>query len=298
MKKIIFAIIFFIVVITLLVLVSFKGKKVNKKTAPIETEVSKKPEDMSVRKEAVPLNNPILVSFPKEGEKVGGEIFITGIAKGTWYFEGDFPIELVDSSGKVLVASYAKAQGEWMTEEYVPFSAFLKYPVDKKISAKLILKKDNSSDLDELDDQKEIPIILEPEKSTVRVFFSSRYLSREESICDKTYPVGRPATGTMAYAREALEQLLQGTTELEKELGYSTAIPLGVKIQNFEASSKVAKVDLSKELLQMDVDVACRRILIQSQIEETVKNASGIEKVVITVDGEVFPGEFPDEGPS
>ncbi len=242
-------------------------------------------------------NELIRVSFPREGEKIGGTIYVTGIAKGAWYFEGSFPVYLVDSSGKKLASTSASAQGGWMRKDFVPFSATLKYPVDRVTPAKLILQKDNPSGLRERDDSIEIPMTLEPKKTTAEVFFSSRYHDPNVSSCEQVFPVARPAFETMALTRQTLEELFEGPTEKERELGYTNNIPPNVKIQKLDTTTGVARVDLSREFLELDVDVACRRLLMQKQVEETIKNVSGAQKVIITVDGQAFPGEFPDEGP-
>ena len=83
----------------------------------------------------------IKVSFPQKNEKVGGIINVTGIARGGWYFEGEFPVSLEDLKGNELASGIAMAQGEWMTEDFVPFSASLTYRTDSSLSAKIILKR-------------------------------------------------------------------------------------------------------------------------------------------------------------
>lgn len=239
----------------------------------------------------------IQVSFPASGEKVGGEINVTGIAKGGWYFEGEFPIELLTPEGEKLAGFPALAEGEWMREDFVPFSAKLKYPVNQETKAKLVLHRNNPSDLREQDAQIEIPVILMPDVSSLRIFWGSKYLAPGVSICDQVFPAARSGSESMASSREALEQLLQGPTEKETKLGYFSAIPHGVKIQKFDATTGTARVDLSRELLELEADTACSRTFIQKQITETIKRASAAQAVFIEVDGKPFPGEFPSEGP-
>jgi hypothetical protein len=250
-----------------------------------------------VQEKSTSQNDLIRIGFPESGEKVGGTINVTGIARGAWYFEGEFPIYLVDSAGKKLADAPALAQGEWMTENFVPFSATLKYGVNKTTKAKLIVRKNNPSDLEGNNASVEIPVVLEPEISSAKIFFPSRHLAYGVSACDKVFPAARSVSESMAYARQALEALLGEPTGKEKDLGYYSSIPIGVKIQNFDSSTKIARVDLSKELLNLDVDVACRRMLITAQIKETIKSVSGASSVIITVDGKPFPGELPNEGP-
>ena len=102
----------------------------------------------------------IVVSSPIRGAEISSPLTIAGRARGTWYFEGSFPVKLVDQYGNVIATSYVTAQGEWMTTEFVPFLGTLQF--NNYISGqpgKLILQKDNPSGLPEHDDSIEIPIV-------------------------------------------------------------------------------------------------------------------------------------------
>jgi hypothetical protein len=50
-------------------------------------------------------------------------ITISGTARGNWFFEGSFPISIVNWDGLIIGEGIAQAQGEWMTENFVPFTA-------------------------------------------------------------------------------------------------------------------------------------------------------------------------------
>jgi len=67
----------------------------------------------------------IKVFSPLPNSLVKSPLEITGEAKGLWYFEGSFPVKLVDSKGTVLAQGQAQAQDEWMTENFAPFTASL-----------------------------------------------------------------------------------------------------------------------------------------------------------------------------
>lgn len=92
----------------------------------------------------------------------GSPLTISGKARGTWYFEASFPIELQDASGTVIARHYAEAQSEWMTEAFVPYKATLTYPAQPAGSrGKLILRKDNPSGLPEHDDALIVPVVFQ-----------------------------------------------------------------------------------------------------------------------------------------
>ena len=69
----------------------------------------------------------IRVDSPRPNAVIQSPLQIQGEARGTWFFEADFPIELLDAEGQVIGMAIATAQGEWMTEEFVPFTASLTF---------------------------------------------------------------------------------------------------------------------------------------------------------------------------
>lgn len=103
----------------------------------------------------------IRVTLPYPGAVTGKEFKVIGEARGTWYFEASFPIEVLDKDGNVLVQTHATAQKEWMTEDFVPFEADIKVPESYIGLATLVLHKDNPSDIREKDASMSFPFIIE-----------------------------------------------------------------------------------------------------------------------------------------
>lgn len=85
-------------------------------------------------------------------------LMVTGRARGPWYFEASFPVELRDGMGAMLASGVAQAQGEWMTMDYVPFSLSLNFGMPTTATGTLILKKDNPSGEPANDSQLIIPV--------------------------------------------------------------------------------------------------------------------------------------------
>jgi hypothetical protein len=101
----------------------------------------------------------IYMESPLPGERVTSPLRIRGYARGKWFFEGDFPVVLRESDGKVIATGYATAKDEWMTDNFVPFESEIKFKMPKPGSrGTLILKKDNPTDLPEHDDELEIAV--------------------------------------------------------------------------------------------------------------------------------------------
>ncbi len=101
----------------------------------------------------------IKVTSPVDNQKVSSPLVITGEARGNWYFEATFPIVVVNWDGLIIAEGYAEAQSNWMTEDFVPFKATIKFdkPEYNERGA-VILHKANASGLPEHDAAVEIPI--------------------------------------------------------------------------------------------------------------------------------------------
>lgn len=103
-------------------------------------------------------DNLIRVSAPKPGDTVTSPMHIEGEARGNWYFEASFPAEIIDTNGNSLAIFPVQAGADWMTTEFVPFSADIPFKTPSTETGTLILHKDNPSGLPEHEDRREIPI--------------------------------------------------------------------------------------------------------------------------------------------
>jgi len=103
----------------------------------------------------------ITIELPSPGAVTGKEFSVIGKARGFWFFEASFPIQVLDKNGNVLVNTFATAEGEWMTESFVPFKVTIKAPETYTGPATLVLLKDNASGLPEHDASVSFPITIE-----------------------------------------------------------------------------------------------------------------------------------------
>lgn len=174
-KVIIFTLI--IVVVAVIIMTKYTSKNGNNS------------ESITSFKECIEAGYPAMESYPRKCRTSGGDVFIENIgkvitekgdtirvfslppgkviesplivegeARGSWFFEGDFPIKLLNESGSVLATAIARSQGEWMTEEFVPFEVEIKFKISKAAPGTLVLEKHNPSNLPENADSLEIPI--------------------------------------------------------------------------------------------------------------------------------------------
>lgn len=103
----------------------------------------------------------IVVKNPLPYQKVSSPLVVTGQARGIWYFEASFPVKLYDGNGDLLAAVPAQAQGDWMTTEFVPFSAKLDFTRPTTSVGTLVLEKDNPSGLPQNADELRLPVNFE-----------------------------------------------------------------------------------------------------------------------------------------
>ncbi len=95
---------------------------------------------------------------PRPNQTISSPLKITGEARGYWYFEGVFPVVLVDSKGNVIARGSAKALGEWMSDKFVPYETTLEFKTEDS-KGRLILERDNPSGIPENAEELDIPVV-------------------------------------------------------------------------------------------------------------------------------------------
>lgn len=210
---------------------------------------------------------------------------ISGSVDSSWYFEGDFPVRVLNSKGEVFSTLNAMAQEEWTQEGEVPFEFVLSLDIDSDMEVILRFEKSNPSGLVQNEDSADIKLLVKPlpETMTLKVYLPNMDMGSTDD-CSLVFPVNRVVEKTVAVGRASLEELFKGTTEEEENQGYFTNINDGVIIQSLEIKNGVAKVDLSKEL-EEGVGGSCKVTSIRASITETLKQFSTVDSVVISIDG-------------
>ena len=84
---------------------------------------------------------------------------IKGEAPGAWFFEAVFPIRLMDSSGKEIGRTHTNATADWMTINYVPFTATLTFTEPTTATGTLVFAKDNPSGLTGNAGEVDVPVV-------------------------------------------------------------------------------------------------------------------------------------------
>lgn len=105
----------------------------------------------------------IVVESPLPNQTITNPVVVRGTARGYWFFEASAPVSVVDWDGRIIGEGYITADGEWMTEDFVPFTGTISYdlPADTySTRGAIIFQKDNPSGLPENDRALEIPVEL------------------------------------------------------------------------------------------------------------------------------------------
>jgi len=98
--------------------------------------------------------------IPFEIDKTSEMITFSAETPGTMFFEASFPVTVKDASGNIVYFGLATADGEWMTEAYVPFTASLEKQADPSTeTGTMIFQRDNPSGLPEHDSSFEVPVV-------------------------------------------------------------------------------------------------------------------------------------------
>lgn len=100
----------------------------------------------------------VTVTAPASGAKVTSPLTVTGSVPGSWSFEAQFPVRLIDAQGNLLDESPATLQGDWMTDKLVPFTVTLSFGQGASQNGTLVLLKDNPSGLAKNNDSVVIPV--------------------------------------------------------------------------------------------------------------------------------------------
>lgn len=101
----------------------------------------------------------IRVEDPQPGDVIESPLSLSGVARGTWFFEGSAPVVLTDWDGKIIAEGYVSTLDDWMTEKLVPFEGVLEFEKPEYGErGTLIFQKDNPSGLPEYDDALEFNI--------------------------------------------------------------------------------------------------------------------------------------------
>lgn len=226
----------------------------------------------------------ITVSAPLPNAEVASPLIVTGSARGPWYFEASFPVSLYDANDVLVAQAPAQAQGDWMTEEFVPFAVTLAYSADTETGT-LVLQNDNPSGLPENDKEVRIPVTFAQDLRDVRLYYYDPKRDVDASgnvLCSRAglVAVDRAIPRTMTPVQDAIKLLLRGdVTDEEEARGVTTEYPLpGLSLKGASLSDG----NLTLEFVDPQnatTGGSCRVGVLWHQIEETAKQFPDVKSV-------------------
>ncbi|MEK7183010.1 MAG: Gmad2 immunoglobulin-like domain-containing protein [Patescibacteria group bacterium] len=116
------------------------------------------PQDCVDSNDDLPASDLIHVNFPTDDAVITNPVTVTGEARGYWFFEASFPVKIYDANNNLLGTGIAQAQSDWMTEDFVPFTAIVNFTPSSTATGTIVLEKDNPSGLPENDNSLTVPV--------------------------------------------------------------------------------------------------------------------------------------------
>jgi hypothetical protein len=233
-------------------------------------------------------NELIRVYSPQPNQEVTSPLSITGEARGTWFFEAVFPVRLLDKNGNIIAQTSAQAQGEWMTENFVPFSAQINFTVSEKQNGTLVLEKDNPSDLPENANELRVPVILQKTEEltrTVKLYYYNPQVDKDATgniLCSRQglVAVERQIPKTITPIQDTIRLLISGQlNNSEKAQGITTEYPLeGFSLKGASLSNGVLTLEF-QDPNNKTGGGSCRVGILWFQIEATAKQFPEVKSV-------------------
>lgn len=131
-------------------------------TTPAESDTNEIPnEDHQVGSTSLQSEKGVTLTLtsPERSGNVTSPLSVAGSVPGAWSHEGQFTLRLLNADSNVLAEGAATLDGDWMSENQVPFSASLTFtaPVAGSMGL-LVLEKANPSGLQDNADSVTVPI--------------------------------------------------------------------------------------------------------------------------------------------
>lgn len=103
-------------------------------------------------------DDALQINKPQPFEPIASPLTVIGQARGPWFFEGSFTVHLVDAQGLEIAEGRAISQGDWMTEDFVPFSARLEFAQPETPTGTLVFSNANPSGLADNEQTERVPV--------------------------------------------------------------------------------------------------------------------------------------------
>ena len=223
----------------------------------------------------------------RPNQEISSPLKITGTVNGNGWsgFEGQVGnVSLLDDKGSRIGSAILKATTDWMSPS-VGFQTYLQFSSDRDQDGKLIFNNEDPSGLPDKNREYILPVKIKKgsgEIMKVKAFFSNSVVDPETS-CNKVFAVERDVPKTTAVAKAALDELLKGLTDVEKNAGFFTAIPAGSALNSISIVNGEARVDFNETT--ESGGGSCSMTARTAQISQTLMQFPTITSVKLSING-------------
>lgn len=91
------------------------------------------------------VNSPIKISKPSLGQEISSPLEISGQAPGSWFFEANLSLKLVNDANEILAEKNYMTSKNWMTQEMISFETQLEFGNPEANAGYLRIDKANPS---------------------------------------------------------------------------------------------------------------------------------------------------------
>jgi len=235
----------------------------------------------------------IIIISPKPNDIITSPLKIEGQAKGFWYFEAQFKAELYDEKQNFLGQTILKAQKDWMSEEFIPFSGELFFTQPTIQNGVLRFLSDNPSGLSQKQKIFELPVQFQLSQHQSQLQKVLLYYYNPEKDKDENGNIKCSEDGLVAIARDipitktpiqdTIKLLLQGKENLTQDdikNGITTEFPLEGFILKEASLNKEGTLTLKfSDPMNKTSGGSCRVKILWTQIEKTAKQFPAVKKV-------------------
>lgn len=238
-------------------------------------------------------DSPVVLDSPLAESIINSPVAISGRARGRWFFEASFPVKIVDANNQVLGLAPAQAQGDWMTNDFVPFRTTIEFSQPTTSTGFIILLKDNPSGLSEHDAEVRLPVRFDFDSISatttaqrmVKLYYynSSRDQDEQGNIqCSRQglVAVERKIPISKSPIKDTLELFLSSPlTEADREAGLTSELPLaGVSLIDLALRDGDLIVKLTDPNNKTSGG-SCRVSILRQQLEAVVRQFPEVKTV-------------------
>lgn len=226
-------------------------------------------------------------------ENISNSFYIYGKAKGNWFFEAEFPVQLYNQDNELIAQTNLRAMGDWMSSDFVYFSGSMEFNLDKELLGQkgyLRFFSANPSGLIENQKVFEIPVkFVENKPKAIQLYFYRPDQDKDETGNIKCSEEGlvvieRFIPSPVSPIKDALGILISKGKEIlnekEKSQGITTEFPLErVSLKSVNLKNDGTLIVEIEDPLNKTSGGACRVNILRLQLEKTAKQFGNVKKV-------------------